>query len=112
MLVWKRRSHASDPSVGCFPHCIPKRSRTPASPRRTPRHLDLQLALRRLRWKTVELRDPDGKQAPLRLQLVHVREASPPAEVEALEWFLLTTLELPCLMSREIGPKLAAEGQD
>ena len=38
------------------------------------------------------MRDPDGKQAPLRLQLVHVREASPPAGVEALEWFLLTTL--------------------
>ena len=30
MLVWKRRSHASDPWVGFFPHCIPKRSRTPA----------------------------------------------------------------------------------
>ena len=47
-----------------------------------------------LRWKTVELRDPDGRQAPLRLQLVHVWEAAAPAGVEALEWFLLTTLEV------------------
>ena len=31
MLAWKRRSPASDSWVGCFPHCIPKRSRTPAS---------------------------------------------------------------------------------
>ena len=53
---------------------------------------EARTARTQLRWKTVELRDPDGKQAPLRLQLVHVREAAAPAGVEALEWFLLTTL--------------------
>ena len=54
---------------------------------------EARTARAQLRWKTVELRDPAGQQAPLRLQLVHVWEASAPAGVEALEWFLLTTLE-------------------
>ena len=33
-----------------------------------------------------------GGRQPLRLQLVHVWERSAPEGVEALEWFLLTTL--------------------
>ncbi len=45
-----------------------------------------------LRWQTVEL--PCGRQAALRLQLVHVWERSAPDGVEALEWFLLTSLEV------------------
>ncbi len=50
-----------------------------------------------LRFKTVELRDPAGAEAPVRLQLVHVCEQSAPAGTEALEWFLLTTLEVRSL---------------
>ena len=55
---------------------------------------EARTARAQLRWKTVELRDPAGKQGPLRLQLVHVWEEEAPAGVEALEWFLLTTLEV------------------
>ncbi len=55
---------------------------------------EARTARAQLRWKTVELRDPAGKQGPLRLQLVHVWEKEAPAGVEALEWFLLTTLEV------------------
>ena len=36
-------------------------------------------------------------EAPIRLQLVHVCEESAPAASEALEWFLLTTLEIRSL---------------
>ena len=43
-----------------------------------------------LRWQTVEL--PCRRGAALRLQLVHVWERSAPDGVEALEWFLLTSL--------------------
>ena len=49
-------------------------------------------ATAQLRWKTVELRDPSGAEAPVRLQLVHVCETSAPEGSETLEWFLLTTL--------------------
>ena len=55
---------------------------------------EARTARAQLRWKTVELRDPAGQQGPLRLQLVHVWEKEAPAGVEALEWFLLTTLEV------------------
>ena len=45
-----------------------------------------------LRWKGVQLRDPDGGGKRLGLQLVHVREEPEPEGAERLEWFLLTTL--------------------
>ena len=45
-----------------------------------------------LRWQTVELAGPSRREGPLRLQLVHVWERSAPEGVEALEWFLLTSL--------------------
>ena len=45
-----------------------------------------------LRWKAVELPDPDRRGAALQLQLVHVREEQVPEGVERLEWFLLTSL--------------------
>lgn len=54
-----------------------------------------------LRWKTVELRDPSGKKAPVRLQLVHVSEQSAPEGSEALEWFLLTTVEVESVADAE-----------
>ena len=47
-----------------------------------------------LRWQTVELAGASRREGPLRLQLVHVWERSAAAGVEALEWFLLTTLEV------------------
>ena len=45
-----------------------------------------------LRWQTVELPAAGRREGPLQLQLVHVWERSAPAGVEALEWFLLTSL--------------------
>lgn len=45
-----------------------------------------------LRWQTVELAAGTQRAGPLRLQLVHVWERTAPEGVEALEWFLLTTL--------------------
>ena len=45
-----------------------------------------------LRWKAVELRDPDRRGAAVQLNLVHVREENAPEGVERLEWFLLTSL--------------------
>ena len=45
-----------------------------------------------LRWREVELTDPDRQEAALKLRLVHVREQTQPEGAERLEWFLLTTL--------------------
>ena len=45
-----------------------------------------------LRWREVELADPDRQEAALKLRLVHVREQTQPEGAERLEWFLLTTL--------------------
>ena len=49
-----------------------------------------------LRYHPVTLRPPaghDGK-LPITLWVVHVREASPPADSKPVEWFLLTTCKL------------------
>ena len=67
------------------------RSSARRSTRRQPAR-KLRTATAQLRWKTVQLGDPKGSQPAARLQLVHVREQAPPADSEALEWFLLTTL--------------------
>ena len=49
-----------------------------------------------LRWKQVEIQGPGERGQPLRLQLVHVWERSAPAGKKALEWYLLTSLEVEC----------------
>ena len=49
-----------------------------------------QLAETTLRYEPVALPCPQG--APLELWMVHAREEHPPANTEALEWFLLTTV--------------------
>ena len=54
-----------------------------------------------LRWQTVELPAPSRREAALRLQLVHVWERSAPEGVEALEWFLLTTLPVASMADAE-----------
>ena len=45
-----------------------------------------------LRFKAVELPAPEGGEAAVKLNLVHVREETEPEGAERLEWFLLTTL--------------------
>jgi len=68
----------------------------PAAPGRTARQ-----AVCAVRTLTVTLRPPDrpdGKLAPVTVQVVSVRECDPPAGEERLEWVLLTSLpitELP-----------------
>ncbi len=47
-----------------------------------------------LRWRSVQVRDPNGRREPVRLQLVHVWERSDPGDSKPLEWYLLTTLEV------------------
>ncbi len=44
----------------------------------------------------VELNPPPyhNDKTPVRIRIVHVKEDNPPANVEAVEWFLLTTLNL------------------
>ncbi len=54
-----------------------------------------------LRWKSVEIRDPGGREQPVRLQLAHVWERSAPAGKKPLEWYLLTTLEVGCKQDAE-----------
>lgn len=46
-----------------------------------------------LRYRHVHLRPPpnQAKKEPIPLWMVHVREETPPAETEPLEWFLLST---------------------
>jgi len=49
-----------------------------------------------LRYREVEFRPPSNHPGnkPLKLWVVHVREASPPADAEPVEWFLLTTCSI------------------
>jgi hypothetical protein len=49
-----------------------------------------------LRYQKIELAPPfyHGDKAPVPLCIIHVCEEDPPAGVKAVEWFLLTTLEL------------------
>ena len=54
-----------------------------------------------MRWQTVELPAPARGEAALRMQLVHVWERAAPEGVEALEWFLLTTLPVASLADAE-----------
>ena len=54
-----------------------------------------------LRWKRVEIRDPEGRGQAHRLQLVHVWERSAPAGKKPLERRLLTSLEVGCQQDEE-----------
>ena len=62
-----------------------KASKQPRKPKRRAR-----LAETTLRYEPVALPCPGA--APLALWMVHAREEHPPANTEALEWFLLTTV--------------------
>ncbi len=50
-----------------------------------------------LRYRRIELRPPSHHKAkePITVWVVHVLETSPPADAEPIEWFLLTTCEVP-----------------
>ena len=68
-----------------------KKSKQKARPKRPERTAEVSL-----RYRQIELRPPDYRKdmAPITLWVVHVVEDNPPANVEALEWFLLTTMEI------------------
>lgn len=68
-----------------------KRSKQKARPARAER-----TATMALHYEHVELAPPKGHQGkkPISLWVVHLVEESPPAGVKAVEWFLLTTMEI------------------
>ena len=69
----------------------PKKSKQKARPKRPGREADLSV-----RFMRIQLRAPDyhaGKE-PIDLWIVHALEESPPPDTKAVEWFLLTTMEI------------------
>ena len=68
-----------------------KKSKQKARPGRMARKADVFL-----RYQKIELRPPSDHKdkKPISLWVVHVRESSPAADAEPLEWFLLTTIEI------------------
>jgi hypothetical protein len=69
----------------------PKRSKQKARPARPGR-----LAVMAVRFLRIQLRPANyhsGKE-PIELWLVHALEENPPADTKAVEWFLLTTIEI------------------
>ena len=75
-----------------------KKSKQKARPKRKSRTAEVSL-----RYKQVELNAPSHQKdkKPIALYLVHVSEDNPPDGVEALEWFLLTTIEVKSVEEAE-----------
>lgn len=69
----------------------PKRSKQQARPERPGRTTDL--AVRFMRIQLPAAHSPAGK-TPLAVWVIHALEENPPPKSEAVEWFLLTTIEL------------------
>jgi len=67
----------------------PKKSKQKARSKRPERTAEVSL-----RYMSLEIRPPayHKDKAPIALWIVHVVEDNPPEDVEALEWFLLTTV--------------------
>ena len=69
----------------------PKRSKQKARPKRPGRRAELAL-----RYMRIQLRAPkyhEGKE-PIDIWIVHALEENPPKESKAVEWFLLTTIDI------------------
>ncbi|MBI3924050.1 MAG: IS4 family transposase [Armatimonadetes bacterium] len=67
----------------------PKKSKQKAQAKRTERMANMAL-----RYQRVELPPRRRDQEPIPLWIVHAVEENPPTEVEPIEWFLLTTMEV------------------
>ena len=83
------------PACGHLEVVVPRSSaRRAARGQKASAKRDARVANTELRWRTVDLPAPGrARKAPLlRVTMIHVLERDPPAEVEPLEWFLLTTL--------------------
>ena len=55
-----------------------------------------------IRYKTLTIQPPQNrakqeKLSPIKLQVILVRESEPPSELEAVEWWLVTTLPITCI---------------
>jgi hypothetical protein len=69
----------------------PKKSKQKARPARPGRLADMAV-----RYIRIQLRPAHylGDKEPIELWLVHALEENPPADTKAVEWFLLTTIEI------------------
>ena len=69
----------------------PKLSKKKARPKRPSRQANLEV-----RYQKIQLRPPKYYSAkdPIDLWILHAVESSPPEGVEAVEWFLLTTVDI------------------
>lgn len=69
----------------------PKRSKQRARPKRPARTADLAV-----RYKRIELRPAHyhAEKTPIDIWVVHALEEDPPPTTEAVEWFLLTTIQI------------------
>jgi hypothetical protein len=69
----------------------PKRSKQKARPKRRGRTADLSVRYMRIQFRAPE--HHEGKD-PIDLWIVHAWEQTPPPDTKAIEWFLLTTIEI------------------
>jgi hypothetical protein len=70
----------------------PKLSKKKARPKRPSRQANMEV-----RYQRIQLRPPkyySGKD-PIDIWIIHAVEPSPPEGAEAVEWFLLTTIDIP-----------------
>jgi len=76
----------------------PKKSKQKARPSRSERTAEASI-----RYRQVELRPPDyhKDKPPISLWVVHVAEDNPPEGVEAIEWYLLTTMRIESVADAE-----------
>jgi len=69
----------------------PKKSKQQARPKRPGRTADLAVRFMRLQLRPAHYH---ADKAPLDVWVIHALEENPPVNTEAVEWFLLTTLEI------------------
>lgn len=69
----------------------PKKSKQHARPYRPGRDADLAVRFMRIRLRPAPYH---ADKAPIDLWVIHALEENPPPNIDAIEWFLLTTIEL------------------
>lgn len=96
-----RAAEARGPKVELFidrQSARPKKSKQKARSARAER-----TALMTLHYERIELRPPKGRKGkPIPLWVVHLVEENPPTGVKAIEWFLLTTMEVSTVEQAQI----------
>ena len=69
----------------------PKKSKQPARPKRPGRTADLAVRYLRIQLRPAHYH---ADKAPMDIWVIHALEENPPPKTEAVEWFLLTTLDI------------------